>query len=154
MGQVTPCFKKNDEFTKANYQPVTVLPCLNNIFERILSIQLKDFYRELLSDFITAYRKYHSCEASLLRLIEDWRVSCDKKEIVAVVSMDLSKAFDSIPHELLLAKLKGYGLSLSAFALFKQYLTGRRQRVKIGDEYSGWEDFRSVVQKRWTQKLL
>ena len=55
--------------------------------------------------FLFAYRKFHSCETSLLRHTEDWRRSRDKKELVGIVSLDLSKAFDTIPHALLLAKL-------------------------------------------------
>ena len=121
MGQVTPVYKKDDETDKCNYRPVTVLPCLNNIFERLLSIQLQEFYQGLLS----AYRRYHSCETSLLRLTEDWKASRDRKELVAVVSMDLSKAFDTIPHALLLAKLSAYGLNASACALLEDCLSGR-----------------------------
>ena len=118
MGQVTPLFKRDEETDKRNYRPVTVLPCLNNIFERMLSVQMQDFYQGLLSDFISAYRRHYSCETALLKLTEDWRACRDRKELVAVVSMDLSKAFDTIPHHLLLAKLKAYGLSSSACALF------------------------------------
>ena len=55
MGQVTPLFKKEDELNKANYRPVTVLPALNNVYERILAAQLKDFYCSILSDFISSY---------------------------------------------------------------------------------------------------
>lgn len=77
-GTVTPLFKKNDEHSKVNYRPVTVLPALNNIFERLLAGQLCEFYREILSDFISAYRKFHSCETSLLRLTEDWRMMRDR----------------------------------------------------------------------------
>ena len=139
MGQVTPLFKMDEETDKRNYRPVTVLPCLNNIFERLLSVQMQDFYQGLLSDFISAYRRRHSCETALLKLTEDWRACRDRKELVAVVSMDLSKAFDTIPHNLLLAKLKAYGLSSSACALFADYLSGRIQRVKVGDSFSGWQ---------------
>ena len=56
----------------------------------------------LLSDYISGYRRHHGCETSLLRLTEGWKASRDSKELVAVVSMDLSKAFDTIPHALLL----------------------------------------------------
>ena len=145
MGQVTPLFKKDNEFCKENYRPVTVLPTLNNIFERILAKQLETFYQNILSDFISAYRRRYSCETSLLRLTEDWRKSRDNKEIVAVVSMDLSKAFDSIPHTLLLAKLKAYGLSGRSIELLRSYLDGRWQRVKIGDTFSNWELVRRGV---------
>ena len=136
MGLVTPLFKKDEELDKRNYRPVTVLPCLKNIFEKLLLGQIKDFYHGLLSDFISAYRRRHSCETALLKLTEDWRACRDRKELVAVVFIHLSKAFDTIPHPLLLAKLKAYGLSSSACALFADYLSGRSQRVEVGDSFS------------------
>ena len=136
MGQVTPLFKKDNEFNKKNYRPVSILPSFNNVFEKILANQFEDFYENILSDHISAYRKNYSCETSLLKLTEDWRQSLDNKEIVAVISLDLSKAFDCIPHNLLLAKLKAYGVSEHSVSLFKSYLSNRMQRVKIGDTYS------------------
>ena len=145
MGQVTPLFKKSDEFKKENYRPVTVLPVLNNIYERLLVAQLGDFYQAILSDFISSYRRFYSCETALLKLTEDWRAMLDKGELVAVVSMDLSKAFDVIQHNLLLAKLKAYGVGERSFALFKDYLSGRQQRVKIGDTFSKWKGVKRGV---------
>ena len=109
MGQVTPLFKKHDESRKEYYRPVIVLPALNNIFERLLSSQMSEFYYNVLFDFILAYRRQHSCETSLIKLTEDWRRCLDNKKIVVVISMDLSKAFDSISRQLLIAKLKAYG---------------------------------------------
>ena len=139
MGQVTPLFKNNDELSKTNYRPVTVLPVINNIFENLLSVQLEDFFTGILSDFISSYRRNYSCETALIRLTEDWKCCRDNKETVAVVSMDLSKAFDTVPHSLLLAKLKVYGLSDASCKLLDNYLTGRTQRIKIGDTYSKWK---------------
>ena len=136
MGQVTPLFKKDDELSKANYRPVTVLPEINNIYERILVLQLNDFYGSILSDFISSYRKFHSCETSLLRTTEEWRSMRDDGQLVAIVSMDLSKAFDVIQHPLLLAKLKAYGLDEDRCTLLRGYLSNRQQRVKIGDTFS------------------
>ena len=92
-----------------------------------------------MSDFVSADRKGHSCETALLKLTEDWRACRDSKELVVVVSMDLSKALDTIRHLLLLAKLKAYGLSGSACALFADSLNGRTQSVKVGDSFSGWQ---------------
>ena len=62
MGQVTPSFKKGDEFCKNNCRPVSVLPALHNTFERILAKQLEPFYQDILSDFISTYRPNFSCE--------------------------------------------------------------------------------------------
>ena len=102
---VTPFYKKDDKFCKINYRPVTVLPPLNNFFERLLSGQRYEFYNGLLSDFIRAY-----CKTSLLRLTEDWRMIHDRRgELVVVVSMYLSKAFDVIQYPPLLLKLRTYG---------------------------------------------
>ena len=74
---VTPLYKKDNEFRKINYRPVTVLPTLNIIFERLLSRQMYEFYTGLLSDFTNAHRKFRSCETSLLRLSKDWRMMCN-----------------------------------------------------------------------------
>ena len=117
MGQVTPLFKKDDESNKANYRPVTVLPVLNNIYERLLAAQLGKFYSAILSDFISSYGKFSSCETALLRLTEDCRRMRDKGELIAIVSIDLSKAFEVIKHDLLLAKLKAYEVSEGSCAL-------------------------------------
>ena len=91
MGLLTPLLRENDELSKENYRPVTVLPALNNVFEKLLASQLDQFYTELLSDYISAYRRHYSCETSLMRLTEDWKRSLDNKQIVAVISMDLSR---------------------------------------------------------------
>ena len=118
---------------------MSVLPALNNVYERLLAAQLLSHFRDLLSDFLSAYRKNYSCETTLLRLVEDWKESLDRGELVAMVAMDLSKAFDSLLHGLLIAKLTTYGLDDHAALLLRDYLTGRRQRVKIGDTMSSWE---------------
>ena len=145
MGQVTPLFKKNDELSKENYRPVTVLPALDNVFEKLLASQLDQVYTKLLSNYISAYRRHYGCETSLMRLTEDWKRSLDSKQIVAVISMDLSKAFGTIPHELLLAKLKANGVNITSCMLLKDYLHGRMQRVKVGDTSSDWQEVRRRV---------
>ena len=132
MGQVTPLFKKGDESNKVNTRAVTVLPVLNNIYERLLATQMRDFYRAILLNFVSSYRKFYSCETALLRLTEDWKSMCDRAgELVAVVSMDLFKASNFVQHDLLLAKLKAYGVGEGSCALFKDYLSGRQQQVVI-----------------------
>ena len=69
----------------------------------------------------------------------------DDGKLVGIVSMDLSKAFDVIQHPLLLAKLKAYGFNKESCALFRDYLSNRQQRVKIGDTFSSWEEVKRGV---------
>lgn len=134
---------------------MTMLPALNKIFERLLSFHLGEFYCSIMSDFITAYRRQHSCDASL-RLTEDWRRCLDTKEIVAVVSMDLSKIFVTIPHQLFIAKSRAYGIYDMGCALLSNYLTGTVQRVKVSDTFSNWLYAKEGVpqERSWTYVLL
>ena len=79
----------------------------------------------------SAYRKIFSCQNVLLRLIEQWRQYLDNNKVVGAVLMDLSKAFDCLPHELLIAKLEAYGLDRQVVKLIYSYLKDRKQTVKI-----------------------
>ena len=88
-----------------------------------------------LSKFISAYRKSYSTNHVLIRLIENWKKSLDEKKFVGAVLMDLSKAFDSIPHDLLIAKMYAYGFSINAVTFFYSYLKGRKQNVKINNTH-------------------
>ena len=72
-------------------------------------------------------------------MTEDWRASLDRREAVTAVAIDLSKAFDSVCHSLLLAKLKALGFSNTGIELMSAYLRGRRQRVKLDGVYSDGE---------------
>lgn len=81
MGQVTPLFKKDDELCKTNYRPITVLPAINNVFEKLLLVQLEDFFKEILPDFISAYRHNYSCETALIRITEDWKRGRENRKL-------------------------------------------------------------------------
>ena len=78
-------------------------------------------------------------------MIDKWKKAVDNNKIFGAVLTDLSKAFDCICHDLLIAKLNAYGLSLPALKLIKDYLQNRKQRTKIGSSYSDWEDITSGV---------
>ena len=99
-GQVTPVFKKDTEYLKENYRPITVLVTFSNIMERILSQQLVNFFDEKLSPYLSAYCRNYSCQTALLRILEELRIACDHKSIAAIVGIDITKAFDCLPHEL------------------------------------------------------
>ena len=83
-----------------------------------------------------------TCQSTLLRIIEDWKQALDENKYVAAILMDLSKAFDYLPHDLLLLKLKACGVSENAIKLLKSYLTNRKQCVKLGTFIS---DFQPIL---------
>ena len=84
---------------------MSIVVTLDKVFEKCLVRQVFDYFSSILSPFLSAYGRRYSCQAVLLRLIEDWRNALDNKCVVGAVSMHLSKAFGMIPHDLLLAKL-------------------------------------------------
>ena len=89
-------------------------------------------------NMLCLFRRGYSCESLLTKCIDDWKVALDDKNSVGAIFMDLSKAFDCLPHSLLLAKLHAYGLSISACDLIGNYLSERYQRVKVGNVKSDW----------------
>ena len=133
---VTPLFKKKDRTDKVNYRPVSVLNTFSKIYERFLQEELAPFIDTCLSKFISAYRKHYGSSHVLMRLIESWKANLDNNKFVGAVLMDLSKAFDCVPHDLLIAKLHAYGLTLDTLVYFYSYLKRRKQSVKINNIFS------------------
>ena len=74
----------------------------------------------------------------MLQLLENWRKHLDQQEIVGAIACDLSKAFDTIPHDLIIAKLEAYGFGYKSLKLICSYLKGRMQRCKVESEFSSW----------------
>ena len=142
---ITPIFKKDrikkkDATSVENYRPVSVLPSTSKIFERIMQDQISGYIVGKLSPYLCGYRKGYSAQHALISLIEHWRAALDKKGYAGAVLMDLSKAFDCINHELLIAKLHAYGFGIGALEVIKSYLANRKQRVKINTSFSSWSD--------------
>ena len=131
IAAVIPLFKKDERSNKKNYRPISILSALSKIIGKILQNQIVNFIDNFLSPYISAYRKAHSTNHVLIRLIEDWKKGLDNDNLVGTVLMDLSKAFDCISHDLLIAKLSAYGFHKSALKYIYSYLKGRRQCVKI-----------------------
>ena len=131
-----PIFKKDDRAKIKNYRPVSLLNIFSKIYERFLHENLTDYVDSFLSKFMSAYRKSYSSNHVLIRLIENWKKSLDQKKFVGAVLMDFSKALDSIPHGLLIAKLHAYGFSIDAVPFFYSYLKRRNQNVKTNNTHS------------------
>ena len=113
LADVSPIFKKE------NYRPVSMLPHMSKVFERILYKQIDTFMTTKFSPYLCGFRKNHNAQYSLLKMIETCKKHLDKGEKVGVILMDLSKAFDTINHSLLLAKLDGYGFSRTSLKLMQ-----------------------------------
>ena len=124
--EVVPLFKKEDPLKKENYRPESLLPYLSKAFERIIYKQINVYMENKLSKFITGFRKLHGTQHAMVTMLEKWRKALDRKEYICVLFMDLSKAFDTINHDLLLAKLHAYGFSTNALNLMCGYLKNRK----------------------------
>ena len=137
---ITPTFKKEDRLLKINYRPISILPTFSKIYEKIFYIQIYEYFNNIFSKYLCGFRKSHSTQHCLLFMLENLKKSLDKGLKTGILLTDLSKAFDSISHDLLLAKLNAYGFCRNSLNLINDYLTGRRQRTKIGDSFSSWRD--------------
>ena len=142
---VRPIFKKDDRAKIKNYRPISLLNIFAKIYERFLHENLSEYVDSFLSNFISASRKSCSSNCVLICLIENWKKSLDQKRLVEAVLPDLSKAFDSIPHDLLIAKLHAYGFSIDTVTLLYSYLKRRNQNVKINNTHSAFQVLLSGV---------
>ena len=145
LADITPIFKSVDSMAKKNYRPVSILNSVSKLFEKLIQKQLNPFFDDKLSEYLCGYRKGNSTQYALLNLIESWKKYRDNHGYSAAVLMDLSKAFDTINHDLLLAKLHAYGVSKNALKLMMSYLRNRYQRTKVNGEYSSWEELLTGV---------
>ena len=125
LADITPIFKSVDSMAKKNYRPVSILNSVSKLFEKLIQKQLNPFFDDKLSEYLCGYRKGNSTQYALLNLIESWKKYRDNHGYSAAVLMDLSKAFDTINHDLLLAKLHAYGVSKNALKLMMSYLRNR-----------------------------
>ena len=142
------CLLDNGESNRTvekNFRPVSVLNTFSKIYEKIIKQPLVLYLDKTLSVFIGAYRKAYGTQHVLIRLLEDWETKLDNNYIVCAVLMDLSKAFDYIPHDLLIAKLNAYGFDENALILIYSYLKRREQSVGINNTYSSFQTILSGV---------
>ena len=139
MGVWTSLYKREDRQDKKNYRPITTLTAVDKIFEHLLHRQVSEHYKQNLYHKMTAYRKKNSCETTLLRHVEDWKKAIDSKDQVLALSMDMTKAFDSLCPASIVKKLEAYGFSNEALELMRSFFHKRANRIKIGGTTSTWK---------------
>ena len=128
---VTPVFKKRNDNEKENYSPVSMLSTFSKVFQKLLFEQINDHMQSKFSKHLTGFCKKHSTQNALLVMIEKWKTILNKKLKMGSLFMDFSKAFDTLDHSVLLAKLSAYGYDNSSLSFVRSYLTNRTQRCKI-----------------------
>ena len=106
---VIPIHKKDDKTDKENYRPISILPNFSRVYERLINNQIYPYFDTLFSKFQRGFRKSFNVQYCLLAMTEKWRKTLDKGGETGAVLADLSKAFDCIDHNLLIAKLDAYG---------------------------------------------
>ena len=142
---VSSIFKLDDPSRKGNYRPISVLSAISKVYERIIGVQMDNHFATILSHLLSGFRQGYSTQHALFRAIESWKRCLDFKGIVGTNLMDLSKAYDCIPHDLLIAKLEAYGLDTCALKLVYSYLINRKQRVKVDSAYSNFQSISKGV---------
>ena len=133
-----PVHKKKDPTDRTNYRPVSILPLLSKVFEKVMFIRLYDYIENFLNQLLCSFLKAHSTQNALFRLIHSWQKELDQSGFVGNILMDLSKAYDCLPHDLMVAKLETYGLAKENLQLISDYLSYRKQMTKIGSAYRDW----------------
>ena len=114
---MTPLFKKADSFDKVNYTLVSLLSHVLKVYENYF--QLIQSVESYFSSFLTGF---HNTQHSLLKILELWKESLDKGKSFGAIFMGLFKAFDTLNHDLLIAKLEGYGFSENLLNYIQSYL--------------------------------
>ncbi len=144
IAKINPIYKKDDETLFTNYRPISLLPAISKIFEKVLFQQIYEYFQEkkLFYNSQYGFRTGHSPEFAAMELVDKIITYMDKNDTPIGIFIDLTKAFDTIDHSILLQKLRYYGFTELAVNLMQSYLTERTQYVQIDNTKS---DFCSIT---------
>ncbi len=138
ISKVIPIHKKEDETLFTNYRPISLLPTISKIFEKVIFKQLYRFFQEkkMLYNAQYGFLTENSTEFASLELIDRVIVEMDKEHTPINIFLDLSKTFYTLDHTILLEKLKHNGIAGVAYKLMESYITNRQQYVEIDESKS------------------
>ena len=139
LGKITPIYEKESDELLENYRPVSTLPIFGKIFEKIIYSRLYKYFvsKGILHDRQFGFMKQHSTSHALNYAIDKIKQSIDQDDHVLGIFIDLSKAFDTIDHKILINKLNHYGIRGNTLSLIESYLSNRKQL------YQHWVKFLS-----------
>ena len=124
---------------------MSILPTISKIFERNMYDQISLYINKYLSPYLCGFRKGYSTQHCLTVMLERWKKALDNGKIAGALLTDLSKAFDCLNHELLIAKLEAYGLGHRSLTYILSYLSDRKQRTKVNNSFSSWSNINTGV---------
>lgn len=138
ISKVLPIYKKGDASNMSNYRPISLLPTISKIFERVIYNQLYNYFtiNNILCEQQFGFRAHHSTELATIKLIDFINYEMDHYNTPVNIYIDMSKAFDTLDFQILLRKLKYYGVRDKANTLIETYLLHRKQRVQFGSNLS------------------
>ena len=148
--------KKNDKQVTSNYRPISLLPILAKVFERIIFKNLYNYLidNKLLTKNQSGFRPGDSCTNQLLSLVHEIHESFDHGFEVRSIYLDMSKAFDKVWHAGLIFKLEQNGIEGKLLNLFKNYLSNRKQRVVLNGMESNWGEIKAGVPQGSVQSFV
>ena len=140
--RVAPIYKDGSSSENSNYRPISVLPVVSRLFEKLMYDQLYTYLsnNHLLFTGQSGFRRFHSVLTSLLKCSNDWYLNLDKGHYTSVTFIDHKKAFDTVDHQILLQKLRVYGLAGKEISWFQSYLDNRKQCCKVNGHMSKQEN--------------
>ena len=131
IARITPIYKGEDKENVVNYMPISVLPCFSKMLERIMYNRLYLYFPEnnLFYNKEFGFQKGHSTDLAIAQLADEIHEMFNKNIYTPGVFIDLSKAFDTVTHKILLKKLSHYGIKNKSFDWFTCYFSNRKQFI-------------------------
>ena len=147
LAKAIPLYKKEDQRVFGNYQPISLLSSISKIFEQVAFKQISEYFtsNNLLLDCQYGFRENHSTEIPALEFVDRIKMEVDRKKIPFLIFLDLSKAFVTLNHDILLTKLRYYGIQGVALNWLQSYMTKRTQYVQYNDTSSSIREIEIVV---------
>ena len=136
--RITPVFKSGDPTQFGNYRPISVLSVMSKVFEKVIQARLSDFLLKqgLIFEGQYGFRTGHSTSMAITDLVEKIHTAWQNGLHSLGIFIDLRKAFDTVDHNILIAKLENFGIRGTALQLFKSYLENRKQFVAFANSES------------------